>query len=797
MQASGFQQKKKNAGKKKQQVYGGDIVFSKQGNFQTIPSLAKRLKAVTDPVIGLQYIWEYRSPSKSVPPHYQCRLCKVQWLQNEMAAHVSGWKHCFKYLKHAHAEKIPHEEEQVGKNPAIKKEMRAAAAEVEQAEGRGQIKVVNREPADMPVFQNMKSAFPTAVGPGPSSLLGAIPGGFYPCRPMGGAFLDPPFEEEFQPQGGMMSDFHGGPGDAQIRSPEHYGPDRMMGSPESMQLLSNSRSMPMGSDSFGMGLQNEDMDRPYSDDLPVNSSRMRSSQGQDSNSTLSTLLRCLDTFRIECEDDAQIVLKITQKLTDVLMEYRLRTISSGPSMNSSRLPLNSDRFTSSMSGLNCECQPGFKVLNNNGGYITCQKCTDLKPGVTQDGYDCIRCPGGLGGDGKCQCPAGNVLVERSVNGILLQEAQCELCNGTDPAFSSPDMKGNRCVRCQESFINTSQSCACGSNIPAGGMCFPPNSLPSSVVSTISFTQLGLAVPSAWFTSFLYSSAAACLLFTNRTACQALGNMCVLNMHSSSTMSNDACGLYNTIYRATSAQGNNQDNPYWRLNLPWLYYGEQPGLASRVLQSEPLPVGFNFKGTDKSTNIQLLAAVYTAQGEFVRWENIGRRNLQLCPDTLTRLQAAYTFGTAYKQTCVLSVSDLLAAYSEPLFYDVFMVQQNTAGDKRLLAVPILNLALQLNGQFVNQASNMNSWYLTRRLMIIDTLSGREKSLMSTPRAIRVANNLQIRFHLVPNTQKGQVYPPLMTVSYSDILITDPAKQTVAVSFSLDYEMDQSDAQVKTD
>lgn len=37
----------------------------------------------------------------------------------------------------------------------------------------------------------------------------------------------------------------------------------------------------------------------------------------------------------------------------------------------------------------------------------------------------------------------------------------------------------------------------------------------------------------------------------------------------------------------------------------------------------------------------------------------------------------------------------------------------------------------------------------------------------------------RFQLVPNTQKGQVYPPLMIVSYSDILITDLAKQTVAV------------------
>lgn len=54
-------------------------------------------------------------------------------------------------------------------------------------------------------------------------------------------------------------------------------------------------------------------------------------------------------------------------------------------------------------------------------------------------------------------------------------------------------------------------------------------------------------------------------------------------------------------------------------------------------------------------------------------------------------------------CVLSVSDLLAAYSEPLFYDVFLVQRNSAGDERLLAVPILNLNLQFNGQFVNQGN----------------------------------------------------------------------------------------------
>uniref|UniRef100_A0A8B9K4Q3 Transmembrane protein 67 n=1 Tax=Astyanax mexicanus TaxID=7994 RepID=A0A8B9K4Q3_ASTMX len=388
---------------------------------------------------------------------------------------------------------------------------------------------------------------------------------------------------------------------------------------------------------------------------------------------------------------------------------------------------------SGKSGLSCVCQTGFKVLTSNGRSVTCQKCPDSKPGVSQDGYECIQCPSAVGEDGKCQCPEGKILGEFFYTFVIHFIYESPLLFLVILCICV-----SRCVRCQDSFINTTQSCVCGSpNIP---------------------------------------------LFTNLTACQALGNMCVLNMHSTSSTGNDACGLYNTIYRATAAQGNSQNIPYWRTNLPWLYYGDQPGLASRVLQSEPLPVPFSFKGANK-----LLAAVYTVQGEFLRWENV-RGGI---------LQVKNVFWLCFLPQCVLSVSDLLSGQSEPLFFDIFLVQQKTAGDRRLLAVPVLNLNLQFNGQFVNQASNLNNWYLTQRLMLIDTLSGREKSLSSTPRVIRVASNLKIRFQLVPNTEKGEVYPPLMSVSYSDILITDPATQTVAVSFSVEYEMDQNEARVKTD
>ncbi|KAK3540970.1 hypothetical protein QTP86_007690 [Hemibagrus guttatus] len=227
-------------------------VFTKHGSLQTVPSLSRRLKTVTDPVIGLQYVWEYRSPSKSVPPHYQCKLCKVQQLQNEMVAHITGWKHCFRYMKHAHSEKVSYKEEEVKQEPDTKRAVRVIAAEVEKAEGRGQIKVIIREPGDVPVFHNMKSAIPNAGGPGAPSLLGPIPGDFYP------------------------------------------GPDRIMGGPESVQHLPNSRFMPMSSDGFGMGPRREDVGRTYLDDLPMNGSdRMMRAKGPESSNTLPTLLRYL------------------------------------------------------------------------------------------------------------------------------------------------------------------------------------------------------------------------------------------------------------------------------------------------------------------------------------------------------------------------------------------------------------------------------------------------------------------------------------------------------------------------
>ncbi|XP_035989445.1 meckelin isoform X1 [Fundulus heteroclitus] len=450
----------------------------------------------------------------------------------------------------------------------------------------------------------------------------------------------------------------------------------------------------------------------------------------------------------------------------------------------------------SSTGLSCICQTGYRTTNvsPNKVSITCERCPPDRPAVTQDGFGCVRCPGSLSDEGKCQCPAGHILQERDINGNPLDEARCEACNSNSPAFSVANIKGDRCERCTSTFINT--SCVCTApNVPAGGLCFPAGILSTNVNPSVNYAQLKFSVQSAWFVENLYSSSAACLVHSNLTACQALGNMCVMNMHSVSGLSSDACGLFNAVYRSKAALSAVQDIAYWRGHLPWLFYGDEPGLAGRVLQTDPVPFVFSFRGANKNTDVQLLAAVYNVRGEFLRWEQLGGSNLQLCPERATKQAAAFSFGTSYEASCDLSVADLLVSHPEPLFYDVYM-DLGGGEDRKLLPLPTLVQNQQYNGRFINQ-DNMRNWYLSRRMFLVDTLSGREKSLTSSPKVIRVASSVLIRFQLVPRTQMGQIFPPLMTVTYTDIPITDTSTQTVTVTFAVDYEMDQTEARAKTD
>uniref|UniRef100_A0A4W2C9P8 Transmembrane protein 67 n=1 Tax=Bos indicus x Bos taurus TaxID=30522 RepID=A0A4W2C9P8_BOBOX len=363
-------------------------------------------------------------------------------------------------------------------------------------------------------------------------------------------------------------------------------------------------------------------------------------------------------------------------------------------------------------GTSCVCLPGFQMISNNGGPdITCKKCPEHMKGVTEDGWNCISCPGGLTAEGKCHCPTGHILVERNVNGTLLSQATCELCDESENSFTVANALGNRCVRCEPAFINTSKSCACSEpNILTGGLCLSSTgNFPLRMISTARYGELGISFTSEWFAKYLQSSAAAC----------------------------------------------------------W------------------------------STKLKFVAASYDVRGNFLKWQTLEGGILQLCPDTETRLNAAYSFGTTYQQSCEIPVPKILTDFPTPTFYDVYLEYTDENQHQYIWAVPVLNLNLQHKKMFVNKDSSSGKWLLTRRIFLVDTLSGRENDLGSQPRLIRVATQISLSIHLVPNTKNGNIYPPLITIAYHDIDIKDPSSQSVKVSFSVTYEMDQGEAHVQTD
>ncbi|XP_055968653.1 meckelin [Sorex fumeus] len=440
------------------------------------------------------------------------------------------------------------------------------------------------------------------------------------------------------------------------------------------------------------------------------------------------------------------------------------------------------------------------IANTGGPGITCKKCPENMKGVTKDGWNCITCPGDLTAEGKCQCPIGHILVERNVDGTLLSQAKCQLCNDSEDSFTVADALGNRCVRCEPTFINASGTCACPEpNILTGGLCISSTgNFPLRRISAVRYGELGVSFISDWFVKHLQASAAACWLHANLTSCQALGNMCVMNMNSYYDAAVfDACRLFQAVFENAAGLRTVHSISFWRQNLPWLYYGDQLGIASQVLRTTPLPTNFTFKGDNQNMKLKFVAASYDVRGNFLQWQTLEGGVLQLCPDTEIRLNAAYSFGTTYQQSCDVPISKILADFPTPIFYDVYFEYTDENDHQFIWAVPVLNLNLQHHKTFVNKDSNSDKWLLTRRIFLVDALSGRENDLGNQPRVIRIATQISVSIHLVPNTRAGNIYPPLITIAYSDVDIRDSKSQSVKVSFSVRYEMNQGEAYVQTD
>ncbi|XP_026575517.1 meckelin-like [Pseudonaja textilis] len=341
----------------------------------------------------------------------------------------------------------------------------------------------------------------------------------------------------------------------------------------------------------------------------------------------------------------------------------------------------------------------------------------------------------------------NPLQGSSVLGLRNERAPTSLPEkcAADKFFS---LETGQCSACAPELIRSPEglSCVCktGSKESSG----EPHRLSCPDCSSV-------ATGTLWESEFLDWSFLACENPCNATACQMLTNMVILRAFSLQTRPYD-------LYTKAKSQ-----------DLPKLWYGSN---------TRPFPsVAFG-----KHSKVDFKVIQYDAQGKFLGWQDVKGGTLQLCPNSQKILDAAFTMGTTYRQSCALEVTALLQRTPEPIFYEMFLQFEDEKGKTQLWPIPISNPAIVTN----NRAPPLNQ--ALRRFFLIDGLSDRKGNLSNAPSSVTLAKELLLSVHL-PTTAPGEDPPFFLTVRYATRRIPGIAQ----VSFSVSYNQSPGSAQLATD
>lgn len=435
--------------------------------------------------------------------------------------------------------------------------------------------------------------------------------------------------------------------------------------------------------------------------------------------------------------------------------------------------------------LSCVCQTGYKLLYDKGGpSITCENCVgggSSNATTSLDGSFCIVCPNDVGFNaqsGTCNnCPENRFPVDRERNGVQLKIRQCLSCEEstrTGPSYEEA------CQRCHWSFLNSNDS-SCLSCIDdgfdiSGGVCFES----ANLLSVTSFPNLfkvkygDKEIESTYFEENLRAAEALCKHHSNFTACQLLGNLCVLLDYMVQTGLGEACKLYNDLVTSKAPTGLvNGINSDWPVVMPWLYYQKSVSNAPEVLDKTDITQQFN-----SNTDLSFIFAVFTLNGSFVGYE-MGLDILHFCQDRPSKMAAASKFATTYRSSCSVAVKELLK--NSMFFYDMYLIV-----GENLYPVPLLVENYRDGGEAVNEGSERGKWKLTRRFYLVESTVG----MSVNNKWIRYAEQIELNIRM--RSTDGEIFPPMLRVRYKALDVSDDGilNGNQEVSFAVLYEMDNT-------
>ncbi|KAF4790042.1 hypothetical protein TURU_143550 [Turdus rufiventris] len=280
------------------------LPWNKTQDVKTESCLGKKVKASANlPDFGLNYIIEYRT-NDNVPFLYECQLCYFKTGLNNMFMHVCGSKHRLAYLRQ-HYPEIAQSDEVKCKGSELNKKVRQIGLTIEKKEGRKQIQVVTS-------VQTVRRKWQESLAED-SPLKAKVqhvdvpPSNAEKTDDKDGELTDPTQNENNVQE------------ENEERQEEQAKPDEQV---EPNNAIESSKDNNSERCETNNQTEEENKEAQISGPLSFYVKQQEFTGNPEEFTSQEELLGYLQSFEILNEDDASFILKVTQTLTNALVEYR-------------------------------------------------------------------------------------------------------------------------------------------------------------------------------------------------------------------------------------------------------------------------------------------------------------------------------------------------------------------------------------------------------------------------------------------------------------------------------------------
>ncbi|CAM5111260.1 unnamed protein product [Natator depressus] len=299
-----------------------DYVQTEPEKFQG-QTLEEQLNTCKDsePALGLEYIIEYRS-KENLLVLYECQLCHCQTGLSNMFMHVYGSKHRLAYLTQ-HYPEIVESDEIRGRGSELNRRLKQVAAVIEKKEGRKQIKVVT----DPPVMKRKWQEY----GYHSKAKVQRV---YASASSEGKAESDVDKDKQITDSTQSLPSQDG----KDTQDEQEKSPKEQLKPAEKLDANNANESNKANENSKGDKTECDDSKQSKGEDKEIQDKEKDNDDEIQSEEFTSheELLGYLQSFEILSEDDASFILKVTQTLTNALVEYRQQVAPTNDSLDSER-----------------------------------------------------------------------------------------------------------------------------------------------------------------------------------------------------------------------------------------------------------------------------------------------------------------------------------------------------------------------------------------------------------------------------------------------------------------------------